>query len=80
VNVNIDGRTARTHVFDHRLAGDSSFTTGGPQVSKDGSFRFPVRSKGDRVYLEIVNDTPFPSSFLTVEYEATYYNRARRVA
>ena len=79
VNVDIDGRNQRTHTFDHRLAGTSSFTLGGPQETKDGTFKFPIRSKGDRVNIELVNDTPFPSCFLTVEYEAMYYNRARRV-
>jgi hypothetical protein len=79
VNVAIDGRNQRTHTFDHRLAGTSSFTLGGPQETKDGTFKFPIRSKGDRVNIELVNDTPFPSCFLTVEYEAMYYNRARRV-
>jgi hypothetical protein len=79
VNVSIDGRNQRTHTFDHRMAGTSSFTLGGPQETKDGTFKFPIRSKGDRVNIELVNDTPFPSCFLTVEYEAMYYNRARRV-
>ena len=79
INVNIDGRTQRSHVFDNRIAGTSSFTLGGPQETKDGTFKFPIRSKGDRVNIQIVNDTPFPSCFLTVEYEAMYYNRARRV-
>jgi hypothetical protein len=52
---------------------------GSPQSTKDGSFKFPIRSRGDRVDIELINDTPYPSCFLTVEYEATYYNRARRV-
>ena len=78
INISIDGRNERTHLFDNRLAGTSSFTLNGPQGEKDGSYRFPIRSRGDRVDIELVNDTPFPSCFLTMEYEATYYNRAAR--
>ena len=78
VNVSISGRNTRTHVFDYRIPSDS-FTLGSPQSTKDGSFKFPIRSRGDRVDIELINDTPYPSCFLTVEYEATYYNRARRV-
>ena len=79
VNVTPDNRSTSTYTFDSKILNSSGFTLGGPQVLKDGSFKFPVRSKGDRVNIEIVNDTPFPCALLTMEYEATYYTRFKQV-
>lgn len=79
VKVTPDNRSTSTYTFDSKILNSSGFTLGGPQVLKDGSFKFPVRSKGDRVNIEIVNDTPFPCALLTMEYEATYYTRFQQV-
>jgi hypothetical protein len=79
VSVTPDNRSTSTYTFDSKTLNSSGFTLGGPQVLKDGSFKFPVRSRGDRVTIEITNDTPFPCALLTVEYEATYYTRFQQV-
>jgi len=57
----------------------SGFTVGGPLVLKDGTFKFPVKSQGSEVDIQVVNDSPFPSVLLTMEYEATYKTRFGRV-
>lgn len=47
---------------------------------KSGTFRFPVLSRNDKeLKVEIVNSTPFPSSFISMDWEAFYSARARRV-
>lgn len=47
---------------------------------KSGSFRFPVLSRNDKeLKVEIVNNTPFPSSFISMDWEAFYSARARRI-
>lgn len=64
----------------------SNYTTGrGDTVIdslpvKSGAFRFPVLSRNDKeLKVEIVNSTPFPSSFISMDWEAFYSARARRV-
>ena len=78
VQVSPEGRSTSTHKFINRTIGASSFTTDAAQETKDGSFRFPVQSRGDRVDIKLVNDTPFPSNFLSMEYEALYHSRSQR--
>lgn len=47
---------------------------------KSGAFRFPVLSRNDKeLKVEIVNSTPFPSSFISMDWEAFYSARARRI-
>jgi hypothetical protein len=47
---------------------------------KSGAFRFPVLSRNDKeLKIEIVNNTPFPSSFVSMDWEAFYSARARRI-
>jgi hypothetical protein len=47
---------------------------------KSGTFRFPVLSRNDKeLKVEIVNNTPFPSSFISMDWEAFYSARARRI-
>jgi len=78
VEVTQEGRNPSTYTFVNRRPGTSSFTTNTVQELKDGSFRFPVQSRGDRVDIKLVNDTPFPSNFLSMEYEALYHSRSQR--
>ena len=76
IEVTPEGRSTRTHVFDSRKSG--SFVVGAAPTVADGTFKFPVQSKGETTSIKLINDTPFPSSFLTVEYEALYYARSQR--
>ncbi len=79
VVVTPEGRSARTYKFDSRSLNTSGFTLGGPQTLKDGVFKVPIKSKGDIVDIKIINDTPFPSCILTMEYEATYHSRFKQL-
>ena len=78
VKVTPEGRVTNTYAFESRLLNTEGFTVGGNHVLKDGIFKFPVRSKGSLVDIQITNDTPFPCCLLTMEYEATYYSRFRQ--
>ena len=44
-----------------------------------GSFRFPLYGKNNELFIDILNDTPFPSSLLSAELDATYESRSQRV-
>ena len=79
INVTPEGRPQRTYPFESRILNTAGFTTGAEQVLKDGIFKFPVKSKGSTTTIQVVNDTPFPCSLLTMEYEATYYSRFKQV-
>lgn len=79
VKVTSVGRSVRTYPFESRTLNTSGFTVGGPLVLKDGTFKFPVKSQGSEVDIQVVNDSPFPSVLLTMEYEATYKTRFGRV-
>lgn len=78
VKVTPEGRGTNTYAFESRVLNTAGFTVGGNHALKDGIFKFPVRSKGSLVDIQITNDTPFPCCLLTMEYEATYYSRFRQ--
>lgn len=44
-----------------------------------GVYRFPVYGKNTEMLVEIQNNTPLPSYFLSAEVEGTYDSRSRRV-
>ncbi len=47
------------------------------QGPKDGVFNIPVMGKGEEVVVEILNDTPHPSQFLTCEWEGLITGKSR---
>ena len=79
VRVTPEGRSERTYPFESRSLNTAGFTLGQEQVLKDGVFKFPVKAKGSTTTIQVTNDTPFPCSLLTMEYEATYYSRFTQV-
>lgn len=70
------GRDKRTYTYDSRVAG--SFAVNQTVSLEDGVFKFPIQCEGSNSTIKLINDSPFPSSFLTVEYEALYHSRATR--
>lgn len=44
-----------------------------------GSFRFPIFAKNDEVTITIRNDSPLPCGLTSIDYEATYNTRSRRI-
>lgn len=57
--------------------------TGGSIISslslQEGSFRFPVMSKNEGLVVTVINDSPFPCSLMTADWEGFYVTRAQRV-
>lgn len=77
IKVSAPSKDERNYVFSHLTTGNSLI---GSLTKKSGTFRFPVLSKNEKdLKIEIINDTPFPSSFISANWEAFYSSRARRV-
>lgn len=45
---------------------------------KDGTFKFPIMAKNDEVEINLLNDSPFPSCLISMDFEGYYQNRANR--
>jgi len=43
-----------------------------------GSFKFGIQERNDRLQLVLKNDTPYPSDFLSIDYEARAFSRGSR--
>ena len=71
-----DGTTL-VYPFSGRFLSTGGFL--GQLPSADGKFRFPVFAESDSVRIEIENDSPFPSSIQSVQFEAQYTTRSQRV-
>lgn len=69
--------TAYTYPWAGNILGTGQAIIGDVPVEY-GSFRFPVYGKNDEMIIEIKNDTPLPSNFLSAEIEATYESRSTR--
>lgn len=66
------------YVYTGRLLGSENNIIG--QVAlESGTFKFPVKSKSDRVKVKIINDSYLPSSFLSAEWEAFYTTRSDQI-
>ena len=48
-------------------------------ILSDGTFRFPIQSKNDRVTITIVSDSYLPAAFQSAEWEGYYTIRSRRI-
>jgi hypothetical protein len=46
---------------------------------EDGAFKFPVFCKSDEVNISVLNETPYPCSLLSLEWEALYSARSKRI-
>ena len=51
----------------------------GEVVLNDGTFRFPLQSKNDRVTIEIKSDSFLPCAFQSAEWEGFYNIRSKRI-
>lgn len=63
--------------FTGNIVGATAQVDVAPVVS--GSFRFPVFAKNDEVTITIRNDSPLPCGLTSIDYEATYNTRSRRI-
>lgn len=78
VEVEAEGRTLATYKETGRLQGTSSARIGEPAVG-DGRFSCPVLGQNTKVTVTLVNDTPLPSSFLSVDWEGYHVDRGQHV-
>ena len=46
---------------------------------EDGAFTFPVFCKSDDVKVSVLNDSPYPCALLSLEWEALYSARSKRI-
>jgi len=84
VRVEAEGRNPAVYEFDGIALGVSGSQVGSTLgvaggVLKDGVFRIPIRSAGERVRITLENDTPHPCSFASVEWAAIITAKARRL-
>lgn len=54
-----------------------SLLTGTSEL-QEGFFKFGVQERNDRLQIKIQNSTPYPSDFLSMDYEAIAYSRGSR--
>ncbi len=74
VTVTPKGGTSSTYVFNGNLLNEPE-TQLGSVALYDGHFQFPVLADHDRVTIELENDSPLPSRFLSCEWESFYHSR-----
>lgn len=79
VTVKPRGRDTSISTFRARAVGLDNAIIGQPPLPSDGTYRFPVFSKNDQVNITFSNDTPFPCSLLSIDWEALYAVRASRL-
>jgi hypothetical protein len=51
----------------------------GAVILNDGTFRFPLQSKNDRLKIEIKTDSFLPCAFQSAEWEGFYNIRSKRI-
>lgn len=78
VEVGGPGKEPRTYRSTGRFLGSFSAIVGAPSFG-DGRFAFPVLGQNTQTEVTLVNDTPFPSSFLSVDWEGYHVSRGQHV-
>lgn len=74
VKVTPRGGELSTYVFNGNLLNEPETQIGSSNLY-DGYFQFPVFSEHDRVKIELENNSPLPSRFLSCEWEAFFHSR-----
>lgn len=70
--------TQYTYTFNGQTIGRNTNVIGKGMLHK-GAFKFPVKSVSDRVEIVLKNETHFPSSIISAEWEANYTTRSGRL-
>lgn len=78
VEVGGPGKETRTYRSTGRFLGSFSAVVGAPSFG-DGRFPFPVLGQNIQTEITLVNDTPFPSSFLSLDWEGYHVSRGQNV-
>jgi len=78
IEVTPRGRKTYRYLFNGRVAGDVT-NVAGKLARRSGTFKVPVMSNSKGTIIEIVNDTAFPSNFLSASWTARYVTKSRSV-
>lgn len=78
VEVTPPGRETSIYLFTGKTLGVAGVKLGHPALSS-GSYRFPVMASSRGVIIELVNDSPFPSSFQSAEWEGEMTVPSQRI-
>ena len=69
-------RPTSEYTFANGVVG--SYATGSFEL-RSGSFHIPIQSKNDAVTVEIVSDSHLPCAFTSIEWEAEFFMRSKRL-
>ena len=78
INVTPDSRTANSYEFNGIVLNEADSLIEEVRLD-DGSFRFPILSKNDRVTISITSDSYLPCAFQKAEWEGFYVIRSQRI-
>lgn len=78
VEVKPTNRNQNYYVFTGRIFASSSNILD-TMPFDTGEFRFPVMSKNTEVVIKLTSDKPFPCAFGSIEWDAMYYPRTKRI-
>lgn len=77
IRVTAKYRAAHEYIFTGRVLGDGGLLVGGIPII-NGTFRVPVKSKSDRVDIDLESNSFLPCKFLSADWEGVISIRARR--
>jgi hypothetical protein len=78
IEVTPKGRATNSYEYTGVVLNQLGSTIGDVNLT-DGTFRFPIQSKNDRVDIEIKSDSYLPCSFQSAEWEGFYNIRSKRI-
>lgn len=77
VHVTPKARTARVFKFSGRTLGDAANIVGQASIASLGTYRVPIKSRGDTVKIELVNGSHLPCAFTSASWVG-FYNEITR--
>ena len=78
INVSPNSRTTNSYEFNGIVLNEADSLIEEVRLD-DGTFRFPILSKNDRVTISITSDSYLPCSFQKAEWEGFYVIRSQRI-
>ena len=72
-----DTTVSSSYSFNGTELGFASAVIGADYLS-EGFYKFGIMGRNDRVTLKLTNSSPYPSDFLSMDYEGTVYSRGKR--
>jgi hypothetical protein len=79
IQVAAQGRDTNEYEFNARTLATSELGIGEIPISEEGSFRFPVLSKNDRVSIKIVSDDVLPMRIIAADWIGNFIQKYQRM-